>query len=241
MYVDSQFFTRWSADMAYLLGVICADGCLVEHANGHHCLNITSKDLTWLQQIKHTLQAQHKIGWKRRAYQLQIRNQVIYHSLLDLGLTPRKSKTLRLPPVPPDAFPDFVRGYFDGDGCVVVWQEKRWRRVWQLKTAFASGSRYFLEQLRGRLCDQARLTPGSLRFGARVYCLEYAMADSLRLYDFMHAQDSARLCLTRKRERFERFLALRRRAATMKSPSALDTSSEAVSELSRHSRLPVSL
>jgi hypothetical protein len=200
--------------MAYLLGVICADGCLVEHANGYHCLNITSKDLAWLQQIKQTLQAQHKIGRKRRAYQIQIRNHAIYNSLLDLSLTPRKSKTLRLPPVPPDAFPDFVRGYFDGDGCVVVWQEKRWRRVWQLKTAFASGSRYFLEQLRGRLCDQACLTLGSVRLGTRVYCLEYAMADSLRLYDFMYAQDSSKLCLARKRERFKRFLVLRRLTRT---------------------------
>ncbi len=68
--------------MAYLLGVICADGCLVEHANGYHCLNITSKDLPWLQQIKQTLNAEQKISCKERGYQLQIRNQAIYRSLL---------------------------------------------------------------------------------------------------------------------------------------------------------------
>ena len=31
-------------DLEELLGFIAADGCLVEHANGHHGLDITSKD-----------------------------------------------------------------------------------------------------------------------------------------------------------------------------------------------------
>lgn len=95
--VNAEFFQSWSADMAYVLGVVCADGCLVEHTNGYHCLNITTKDLSWLQQLQQTLQAERRIGRKRRAYQLQIRNQPLYRSLLDLGLTPRKSKTLQLP------------------------------------------------------------------------------------------------------------------------------------------------
>jgi len=70
--VNAEFFQSWSADMAYVLGVVCADGCLVEHGNGYHCLNITSKDVSWLQQLQRTLQAEQKIGIKRRAYQLQI-------------------------------------------------------------------------------------------------------------------------------------------------------------------------
>ncbi len=94
--------------MADVLGVVCADGCLVEHGNGYHCLNITSKDLSWLQRIKDALHAEQRICRKQRAYQLQIRNQHVYRSLLEIGLTPRKSKTLRLPSVPVEVFPDFV-------------------------------------------------------------------------------------------------------------------------------------
>ena len=191
--------------MAYVLGVVCADGCLVEHANGYHCLNITSKDVSWLQQLRHTLQAEQKIGRKRRAHQLQIRNQILYRSLLDLGLTPRKSKTLQLPSTPSDVFPDFVRGYFDGDGCVMVWREKRWQRGWQLRTTFACGSSVFLEGLRTRLSAEAGLGEGSLWFGARAYCLQYTIEDSLRLYDFMYRDGRSTLYLARKQERFERF------------------------------------
>jgi len=217
--VDSQFFQRWSPKMAYVLGEVCADGCLVEHANGYHCLNITSKDLSWLQQLQRTLQAEQKIGIKRRAYQLQIRNQILYRSLLDLGLTPRKSKTLQLPSVPADVFPDFVRGYFDGDGCVMVWREKRWQRGWQLRTTFSSGSSVLLEGLRSRLSAEAGLTWGSMWFGTRAYCLQYTIEDSVRLYDFMYRGGHSVLYLARKRERFERFKRLRS-CADQAEPSA---------------------
>ena len=180
--VDTQFFKRWSPDMAYLLGVICADGCLVEHANGYHTLNITSKDLDWLQQLKRTLRAEQKICRKERGYQLQIRNQIIYRSLLDLGLTPRKSKTLQLPTVAPEVFPDFVRGVFDGDGTVWFWQDPRWKHPWQLKASFYSGSRIFLEDLRVQLGQHARLSASSLTMLPTAFELRYCIADSLQLY-----------------------------------------------------------
>lgn len=204
--MNVQFFRSWSPDMAYVLGVIYADGCLVEHVNGYHGLNITSKDFSWLERLKTTLQAAHKIGAKRRAHQLQIRNQQLYENLLELGLTPRKSKTLQFPAIPAHVFPDFVRGYFDGDGCVTIWQEKRWRHSLQLRTSFTSGSRGFLEALRLALETQAGLKGGSLRFGSRAYCLQYMTGNSLRLYEFMYDGQPDQLCLLRKRKRFEEFI-----------------------------------
>lgn len=39
--------------MAYILGVIITDGCLVEHRNGYHGLDITSKDKDFLENIRH--------------------------------------------------------------------------------------------------------------------------------------------------------------------------------------------
>lgn len=210
--VDASFFKSWSPNMAYVLGVVCADGCLVEHGNGYHCLNITSKDYSWLEQIKHALKAQQRIGTKRHAYQLQIRNQTLYRSLLELGLTPRKSKTLQLPSVPSDVFPDFVRGYLDGDGTVLVWQDPRWQHPWQMRVAFSCGNRLFLEKLRLQLQQVAGLSPGSLLTRPEVSVLSYTIADSLKLYHWMY-RDAGCLCLVRKRERFEKFLALKKRKA----------------------------
>lgn len=209
--------------MAYVLGVICTDGCLVEHANGYHCLNITSKDFSWLRQIKNILQAEQKICSKQQAYQLQIRNQTIYRSLLDLGLTPRKSKTLQLPLVPTDVLSDFVRGVFDGDGTVWYWKDPRWRHPWQMKASFYSGSRLFLEQLRLQLRQHAGLSPGSLATLPTAFELRYCIADSLRLYQWMY-RGSDVPCLLRKRKRFEKFISLR----TQSSPNRLDVGEAAL-------------
>ena len=83
--------------MAYILGFIFADGCLVEYRNGYHGLDITSKDLNHLRLIKEKLNAEHKIGKKERGFRLQIRNRDIYNDLINLGLTPRKSKIISFP------------------------------------------------------------------------------------------------------------------------------------------------
>ncbi|MDD2689857.1 MAG: hypothetical protein PHT41_06895 [Candidatus Omnitrophica bacterium] len=98
--VNSYFFNNWSPAMAYLLGFIFADGCLVEHKNGYHGLDITSKDVDHLRLIKSRLKAEHKIGKKERGYRIQIRNRQIYNDLIRFGLTPRKSERIRFPEIP---------------------------------------------------------------------------------------------------------------------------------------------
>ena len=209
--VDRGFFHAWSKEMAYVFGVIAADGCLVQHANGLHGLDITSKDYEWRDQIKTTLKSTHTIGNKPRGYRLQIRNQAIYHDLVRLGLTARKSKTLRFPIVSASYLPDFVRGYFDGDGTVWFWKDPRWRHPWQLKASFYSGSQAFLEALRALLQQHANLSPGSLTTLPTAFELRYCITDGLKLYRWMY-DDRMALCLHRKRDRFEEFLALRAQA-----------------------------
>jgi hypothetical protein len=207
--VDAHFFAAWSPTMAYMLGVICADGCLVPHANGYHGLNITSKDLAWLEQLKLTLQALQQIRPKRNAYHFEVRNQVIYARLLQLGLTPRKSKSLGMPDVPSAVFGDFVRGYFDGDGCARTWQERRWGRSWQLRVTLTSGCLTFLDSLRERLRKEAGTGFGSLGRIHGAFRLQYTIRDSLRLHQFMYGGRASLLCLQRKRDIFERYLAVR--------------------------------
>ena len=206
--VNSAFFSTWSREMAYVLGVIASDGCLVEHANGLHSIDITSKDYEWLCKIRRAMESTHKVGKKPRGYRLQIRNQQIYGDLIRLGLTSRKSKTLRFPPVSLSHLPDFVRGYFDGDGTVWFWQDPRWRHAWQLKASFYSGSRIFLEELRSLLQRRAGLSSGSLTILPTAFELRYGITDGLKLYRWIY-HDQAVLYLDRKRNKFEEFLALK--------------------------------
>lgn len=77
-----------------------------------------------------------------------------FFDLSRLGFTQNKSKALQVPTIPTKYFGHFVRGYFDGDGCVYFNKLKysdRARKRWILITLFTSGSRIFLVTLWGLL------------------------------------------------------------------------------------------
>ena len=203
--------------MAYILGFIVTDGCLVEHKNGYNALNITNKNKHILRNILDTMESGHKISVKPRGgvpnrlyFQIQIRDKIIYNDLLGLGLTPRKSKTIRVPKTPSVFFGDFVRGCFDGDGSVTIWQEPRWRHSWQMRTVFSSGSHGFLTDMQKRLYKEAGLSVGSIQNPRREYALCYSIADSIKLYHFMYKNiDNGFLHLKYKLDKFNFFKKVR--------------------------------
>lgn len=194
--------------MAYILGIITTDGCLVEHKNGYPGLDITSKDRGLLEEIKLAMSAEHKIGKKTRSCHLQIRNRILYNDLLRLGLTPRKTRTKVFPKVPKEYLPDFIRGCFDGDGSVLIWEEPRWKHSWQMRTVFSSGSIEFIKQLRQILSDNIGLSKGYLELVRKAIQIKYAIADSFVLYKFMYNTNSC-LYLERKKKIFEAFFNFR--------------------------------
>lgn len=203
--------------MAYILGFIVTDGCLVEHKNGYNCLNITNKNKSILEKILKIMDSNHKISTKSRGhesnlkyFQMQIRDRTIYGDLLKLELTPRKSKTVRMPNVPCEFLGDFVRGCLDGDGTVVVWQDPRWKHPWQMSARFISGSLNFLHDMQKNLHEKFSLTEGSIQQVTRAYALCYSIADSVKLYTFIYKNiDSNLLFLKRKRDKFEFFKQMR--------------------------------
>lgn len=204
--VNANFFSSWSPNMVYILGFIFSDGCLVEHKNGYHGLDITSKDVKLLRLIREQLKAEHKIGKKERGYHIQIRNRIIYNDLINLGLTPRKSKIVKFPKIPRRYFSHFIRGLFDGDGSVMIWREPRWRHTWQIRASFTSGSQSFLRDLKNHLHSFVGLLRGEVSPVQRGYHLRYlSMPECTALYKFMY-RNNTNLYLKRKKDKFELFL-----------------------------------
>lgn len=199
--------------MAYILGFIFADGCLVKHKNGYPGLDITSKDREHLRVIKEQLEADHKIGKKERGYRIQIRNRNIYDDLTKFGLIPKKSKIVKFPKIPKRYSPHFIRGLFDGDGSVMVWREPRWRHTWQIRTSFTSGSKYFLRDLKRYLHYWVSLLHGKISPVRSGYHLRYlSMPECIALYKFMYRGNSS-LYLKRKKDKFELFLSVKAKEA----------------------------
>ena len=201
--------------MAYTLGFFTADGSMTKNKRGAHFieLQITDKDL--LYKIRQLLGSNHKITERKRnvrwrnTYRLQIGSKEIFSDLLKIGLTPAKSKTVKLPKIPKKYFNCFVRGYFDGDGSVTVSCYKRKNRnnkkyitiLW----GFISGSRKFLEELRDKLKKIGGFRGGNFCYYSGGYRLFFSVKDSLILYNFMYGDASNNLFLPRKKKIFEKY------------------------------------
>lgn len=195
--------------MAYVLGFFTADGNMLKNKRGAHFIEfqITDKDL--LEKIRKLLNSNHKITSRKRnrnhktSYRLQIGSKIIFNDLLRIGLTPNKSKTIKLPNIPAKYFPHFVRGYFDGDGCVTFGffkKQDRKNKSPVLLTRFTSGSKSILEALKKKLTNLIK-TGGSLNYSKNnAWVLSYSTNDSKKLFQYMYLNNMIKNLIYLKRK-----------------------------------------
>lgn len=118
-------------DKAYILGLLYADGC-----NTGQCISISLKaeDKYILEQINELIESNRPLKllpyheknekWSDQ-YKLSISNKYMATRLIELGIVPHKSLILTFPDwLTEDLYPDFIRGYMDGDGNIAK-KEKR--------------------------------------------------------------------------------------------------------------------
>jgi LAGLIDADG DNA endonuclease family protein len=214
--VNQDFFKTWTPEMAYVLGFFAADGSMNESKRGGHYIEFQITDGDLLKKIQVLLESDHKITIRDRVpgqkliYRLQIGSKIIFEDLIQLGFVQNKTKVLSLPDIPQDFFGDFIRGYFDGDGNVwsgIIHKFDRPNPCRILFTCFTCGSEQMLRQVKGHLADMG-LRGGSISFQGRAFRLNYATADSLKLYAIMyyHCRD---LYLPRKKVVFDKFINMR--------------------------------
>lgn len=199
--------------MAYVLGYFAADGAMVRNRRGAHFIEFTSTDRCLVTGLKMAVGSNHAISRRERgrncktAYRIQIGSRQWFEDLTQLGFSQKKSKTLRLPQIPQECVGDFVRGYFDGDGCVYFkkhWVRTRHEDRWVFTTRFTSGARFFLEELQD-LVKKYGVRGGYINVKQRGYDLVFSHNDSLALYRLMyHTAGTSSLYLPRKREKLER-------------------------------------
>lgn len=202
---------EWSPEFAYAIGLITADGCLSK--DGRH-IDLTSKDRQQIILFRKCLGIESKISRKRSgagtlAYFVQFSDVLFYRFLLGIGLFPAKSKTLAAVAVPDRFFPDFLRGYFDGDGSVFAYQDPVFENSYRFYISFTSASPRFLSWLQARIVAAAGIrgfinTNGR---GAAYAQLKYAKADSLRLSAYMYYEKGLP-CLQRKYLKIKRSWAI---------------------------------
>lgn len=220
--INEIFFKSWSPEMAYILGLIFADGAIEDvRKSSRTCyIAVTSKDKSLIEQVKNTLSSNHNIYRRKQSihtfsngesylcaetFTLRIGNKKMYQDLIDLGVTPRKSLRLRLPKIPDKYFNYFLRGYFDGDGCVSIYL-KRNRKTKIIQVIFTCGSYQFLKELSHKVDRLISTGDRAIIRNSRAFKLSYKKMASLNLLSYMYKDLEGAPYLSRKYESYQSFL-----------------------------------
>lgn len=126
---------------AYFLGLMFSDGSVTRNQ-----FYIKLKDEDILLKFRDELKCDYPIlvrEFPYKSYTLQISSQTLCNALIKLGCVPNKTKVIQLPKLKEDLYRHFIRGFFDGDGCLQL-QDKKYHCRFDLTSA----SKKFLEQIR---------------------------------------------------------------------------------------------
>jgi len=204
---------------AYILGLIYADGTIDDKVKGNrewrlvislqeedgHVLHKLMQDCSNLKVRIYNPPSVQKQGWKKRAV-ASVSNTYLCKSLIELGCGPRKSQLgMQFPDLPEHLIHHFIRGFFDGDGCVTVNKKiYRGKRVisenFKLKLAFTSTDSEFLDAVMSYLPITKIYKREKLRsMLVHTYWIERKQ-DIQNVYEYLYKD--ANFYFTRKYEKF---------------------------------------
>ena len=203
-------------DKAYWLGFLYADGCINRLYKNERLksmsleLSLCGEDKHHLEKFNESLESNVPIHKKiakykdkqYEAYRLTISCTKMCYDLIDKKCTPNKTYDIRLPSldiVPINYMRDFLRGYFDGDGCISVTKMNDKPHI----VINFTGMEAMLNDIASFLIDQKIITVSpKIHFDKRSKaCSMYFYGDTVK--DFLdYIYDNANVYLDRKYNKY---------------------------------------
>lgn len=192
--VNEHFFREWNSNMAYILGFAYADGNINwKPEKSYRCFTITSseKDKNHLENIRSQIKSTKNLLYaeKTKSYRLIVNSTTLCEDLMKIGLTPKKSLTVKFPKIPQRFLKDFIRGVIDGDGTVRYVQREKSP---YFEVLIFSGSREFLEVMKGKISSVGIDTKLN-KVKDNVFTLRYTCKRGMKLAEWIYGSDGLRL------------------------------------------------
>jgi len=189
-------------DKAYFLGFIVADGSVNSTSN---VVQITQKAPYILNEFKRYIDYEGDVikTKSRTTYDIKVSSFKMKQDLIKIGIVNNKTRIIKYPSIPVDLESHFMRGVFDGDGCISLRTDKRDNQQ-RGQFNICSGSLEFIQEYYNRLvkyCDlsgknKIRCPKGSY------YVIDWGgLSDIEKIYDFLYKD--ATVYLRRKKETFD--------------------------------------
>jgi len=211
---NENYFERIdTSDKAYFLGLLYADGCI---KSTKCAISLEEGDKHILEDFKRFIgyniplyfAKKYKDHWKNQ-YRLTIYRKKFCDNLINLGCFINKTHILKFPTedqVPKSLMNHFIRGYFDGDGCIYT---RQWRDPNRSCIIFTS-CMYFCQGLKEFLYNDlnitSTLTPRPNNIGeVRIYGINKI----IKIIEYMYKEST--VSLDRKRQSCEKLLSITKR------------------------------
>lgn len=194
--------------MAYYLGFLHADAYLKTYGTKHRfSVHLSSVDLDWLKLFCSKIQSSYKLqeytsNWNKPVCRVEITNQTFIQPLIDIKL---KDEDI-LSRIPDEYKKDFIRGLFDGDGCIIV-RDRFYKEYnttckvieWEICSPLPNLLKSITEYLEKELqIKQRKIAVNGSIWDFRISSLK----DVQKIYKWLYYKDC--LFLARKKEKFER-------------------------------------
>lgn len=198
-----------SPDKAYFLGWLYSDGNNFP-STGAIQLKIQEEDINilrifcnYINQPLKAIKIQVRKDAKNQAC-LGLCSMYMSKSLVEKGVMKNKTFLLRFPTeeqVPKELIHHFIRGYFDGDGCIQSYTGKKSKSPDY--HFIISGGKHILEGIQKEMVEQLNLKQNKLIKNKSIFSLHYGGNCQVMTVKEWLYKDCGDLFLQRKRDKFE--------------------------------------
>ena len=114
--INDNFFKKWSHNMSYILGFWFTDGHICKN---NFCITQHEDNRYLLKKILDAMGSDYPIYKSSESVcRISIRSKEIVNDIKKIGGAERKSTIIKFPKIPKKYLSDFIRGLWDGDGCI---------------------------------------------------------------------------------------------------------------------------
>lgn len=199
-FFDEQMLKKCDTpEKAYWIGYLMADGYV---GNGQ-TLTLTSKDKELLEKFKSYFKLPYPIKkvkdtrWNNIStiYRLFLYSRKLINDLAQYGIIPRKTGKEQIKNIPPEYIRDFIRGFFDGDGCIRNQGKYGVGKSFEL----ISSNKFFLKKILDILIKENNIPSIKIRktHCPKVWTFSFARKKSIeKIFNFLY--NGATIYLERK-------------------------------------------
>lgn len=208
--INEKYFDVQTSDMVYLLGFLAADGTIGEKDNVIK-IGLSQVDYDFLKTINQKLGSTYPVkkytnGQGYECCSLSFTSEYMKKQLATFNIVPQKTFSFEIPKnIKSEYFNDFLRGYFDGDGCISTAGSNA------IRWSICSANKKNMEIIVDYLFDNYNIPKVSIQArnpksgnGHILYYIQYSTSAAKKLFDILYYENC--FCLPRKFEKYQKII-----------------------------------